>query len=132
MLLLSLQQDKAIKLLTMYLNFNTLLVVMPQIAFKTKTLKCAGEFVKSQTHIYTHTERKDNVVLAESSSSLGQGKLSVTVTKQKPNHFKDSTVWLHLFIKLNPVISDNLEGWDGVGDRREIQKGGDTRILVVD
>ena len=128
MLLLSLQQDKAIKLLTMYLNFNTLLVVMPQIAFKTKTLKCAGEFVKSQTH----TERKDNVVLAESSSSLGQGKLSVTVTKQKPNHFKDSTVWLHLFIKLNTVISDNLEGWDGAGDRREVQKGRDTRILVVD
>ena len=88
--------------------------------------------MKSQTHTHTHTQRKDNVVLAESSSSLGQGKLSIIVSKQKPNHFKDFTVWLYLFIKLNPVLSDNLEVWDGVEDRREVQKGGDTCILVVD
>ena len=32
----------------------------------------------------------------------------------------------------NPVLCDNLEGWDGVGDGREIQEGGDTCIPVTD
>ena len=27
---------------------------------------------------------------------------------------------------------NNLEGWDGVGDRREVQKGGDIRITMGD
>ena len=30
------------------------------------------------------------------------------------------------------MICDNLEGWDGVRDRREAQKGGDICILVAD
>ena len=30
------------------------------------------------------------------------------------------------------MISDNLEGWGGVGDRREVQDGGDICILVAD
>ena len=33
---------------------------------------------------------------------------------------------------LNPVFCDNLEGWDGVGDEREVQEGGDTYVPVAD
>ena len=32
----------------------------------------------------------------------------------------------------NPVFCDNLEGWDGVGDGREVQEGRGLCILVPD
>ena len=30
--------------------------------------------------------------------------------------------------RLNPVLCDNLEGWDGLGGGREFQKGEDKHI----
>ena len=30
------------------------------------------------------------------------------------------------------MLCDNLEGWDGVGDGREVQEGGDVGIPVAD
>ena len=38
-------------------------------------------------------------------------------------------VWLR---KLKQGLCINLEGWNGEGDWREVQKGGDTRIPVAD
>ena len=35
-------------------------------------------------------------------------------------------------MELNPVLSDNLEGWDGVEGGREVQEGGDIRIPMAD
>ena len=32
----------------------------------------------------------------------------------------------------NPVLCDNLEGWDGVGGGREVQEGGGIQILTAD
>ena len=32
----------------------------------------------------------------------------------------------------NPVLCDNLEGWDGVGGRREAQQGADICKLMAD
>jgi len=32
----------------------------------------------------------------------------------------------------NPVLCANIEGWDGVGDGREVQEGGDTYIPMAD
>ena len=32
----------------------------------------------------------------------------------------------------NPVLCDNLEGWDGVGGGREVQEGGGIQILMAD
>ena len=32
----------------------------------------------------------------------------------------------------NPVLCDNLEGWDEVGGRREVQAGGDICMPVAD
>ena len=38
-------------------------------------------------------------------------------------------VWLR---KLKQGLYINLEGWDGEGDEREVQKGGDIRIPMAD
>ena len=32
----------------------------------------------------------------------------------------------------DPVLCDNLEGWDGVGGGREVQEGGDIGTLLAD
>ena len=32
----------------------------------------------------------------------------------------------------NPALRDNLEGWDGVGGRREVQEGGDICVPMAD
>ena len=32
----------------------------------------------------------------------------------------------------NPVLCDNLEGWDGVGGGKEVQEGGDVCIAMAD
>ena len=40
-----------------------------------------------------------------------------------------ATVWLR---KLKQGLCINLEGWDGKGDRREAQKGGDIWIPTAD
>ena len=34
--------------------------------------------------------------------------------------------------EVSPVLCDNLERWDGVGDGREIQEGGDGCMRVAD
>ena len=34
--------------------------------------------------------------------------------------------------ELNPVLCDNLEGWDGVGGGTEIQEGGDICVPMAD
>jgi len=34
--------------------------------------------------------------------------------------------------ELTPVLCDNTEGWDGVGDGREVQEGGDICKPVAD
>ena len=38
---------------------------------------------------------------------------------------------MHMF-KGNPVLCDNLEGWDGVGGGREVQEGGDMCMPMAD
>ena len=35
-------------------------------------------------------------------------------------------------LELNPVLCASLEGWDGVGDGREVQEGGDICTPVAD
>ena len=35
-------------------------------------------------------------------------------------------------MELKLVLCDNLEGWDGVGDRKEVQEGGDICLPMAD
>ena len=41
-------------------------------------------------------------------------------------------VFLFVTWSSNPVFCDNPEGWDGVGDGKEAQEGGDMHILLAD
>ena len=47
------------------------------------------------------------------------------ITKCKIDSQREFAVWLR---KLKQVLCINLEGWDGEGDGREFQKGGDICI----
>ena len=51
------------------------------------------------------------------------------ITMCKIDSQREFSVWLR---KLNQGLSINLEGWDGEGDAREFQKGGDICILMAD
>ena len=42
---------------------------------------------------------------------------------------QEFAVWL---MKLKQGLCINLEGWDGEGDRKEVQKGGDIFIPLAD
>ena len=49
------------------------------------------------------------------------------ITIYKLDSQQEFVVWLK---KLKQALCINLEEWDGEGDGREFQKGGDIRILI--
>jgi len=51
------------------------------------------------------------------------------ITICKIDSQREFAVWLR---KLKQWLCTNLEGWDGEGDGREIQKEGDTCISIAD
>ena len=51
------------------------------------------------------------------------------ITVWKIDSQREFAVWLR---KLKQELCINLEGWDGEGDGREVQKGGDICIPMVD
>ena len=55
------------------------------------------------------------------------GKLNITICKIDSQ--REFAVWLR---KLKQGLCINLAGWDGAGDRREVQKGGDICIPMTD
>ena len=54
-------------------------------------------------------------------------KLVITICKT--DSLREFSGWLR---KLTQGFSINLEGWDGEGDGREVQKGGDICIPMAD
>ena len=59
----------------------------------------------------------------------GKSNMETYITVFKIDSQQECAVWLR---KLKQGLCINLEGWDGEGDRREVQKGGDTCIPTVD
>ena len=55
--------------------------------------------------------------------------LETYITICKRNRQQEFAVWLR---KLKLGLCITLEGWDGEGDGREVQKGGDICISVAD
>ena len=51
------------------------------------------------------------------------------ITICKIDSQRECAAWLR---KLKQGLCINLEGWDGEGDGREVQKGGDIRIPMAD
>ena len=52
----------------------------------------------------------------------GESNMETYITVCKIDSQREFAVWLR---KLKQWLCTNLEGWDGEGDGREVQKGGD-------
>ena len=59
----------------------------------------------------------------------GESNMETYITICKIDGQQEFTVWLR---KLKQELCSKLEGWDGEGDGREVQKGGDMCILIAD
>ena len=59
----------------------------------------------------------------------GKSNMETYITICKIDSQQEFAVWLR---KLKQGLCINQEGWDGEGDGREFQKGGDIRIPMVD
>ena len=59
----------------------------------------------------------------------GKSNMETYITICKIDSKWEFAVWLR---KLKQGLCINLEGWDGAGDGREVQKGGDKRIHMAD
>ena len=59
----------------------------------------------------------------------GKSNMETYITICKRESQWEFAVWLR---KLKQGLCINLEGWNGVGDGREVQKGEDKCILMVD
>ena len=55
----------------------------------------------------------------------GKSNMETHITTYKMNSQREFAVWLR---KLKQVLCINLERWDGAGERREVQEGGDICI----
>ena len=59
----------------------------------------------------------------------GKSNMETYITICKVDSQREFAVWLR---KLNQGLSINLEEWDGAGDGREVQKGGNICIPMAD
>ena len=59
----------------------------------------------------------------------GKSNVEIYITIYKIDSQQELTVWLR---KLKQGLCINLEGWDGEGDGREVQKGEDICIPMAD
>ena len=60
--------------------------------------------------------------------SYGKSNVETYIAICRIDSQQESAVWLR---KLKQGLCINLEGWDGAGDGREVQKGGDICILMA-
>ena len=59
----------------------------------------------------------------------GKSNMETYITIYKIDNQREFAVWLR---KLKRGLCINLEGWDGGGDGRKLQKGGDLCISMAD
>ena len=59
----------------------------------------------------------------------GKSNMETYITICKIDSQRDFAIWVR---KLKGGLCINLEGWDGEGDGREFQKGGDISIPMAD
>ena len=59
----------------------------------------------------------------------GKSNMKTYITRCKIDSQREFVVWLR---KLKQGLCINLEGWDGKGDGREFQKGGDICVPIAD
>ena len=59
----------------------------------------------------------------------GKSNMETYITICKRDSQREFAVWIR---KLKQGLCINLEGWDGAGDGREVQKGGNICIFMAD
>ena len=59
----------------------------------------------------------------------GESNMETYITICKTDRQREFAVYLR---DLKQGLCTNLEGWDGEGDEREVQEGGDIHILMAD
>ena len=59
----------------------------------------------------------------------GESNMEAYITMYKIDSQWEFAVWLR---ELKQELCNNLEGWDGEGDGREVQKGGDICTPMAD
>ena len=72
---------------------------------------------------YGHGEREGE------GEMYGKSNMETFITICKIDSQREFALWLR---KLKQGLCINLEGWDGEGDGREVQKGGDICIPMAD
>ena len=75
------------------------------------------------------TKRIDLWTRGGQSEMYGKSNMETYITICKRDSQRDFAVWLR---ELKQGICINLEGWDGAGDGREVQKGGNICIFMAD
>ena len=59
----------------------------------------------------------------------GKSNMETYITISKIDSQREFAIWLR---KLKQGLCINLEGWDGEGDGKEVQKGGNICICMAD
>ena len=62
------------------------------------------------------------------SEMYGESKMETYITICKIDSHREFAIWLR---KLKQGLCINLEGWDGAGGEKEVQKGGDICIPMA-
>ena len=82
-----------------------------------------GQQWRNREQTYGHGERR------EDGEMYGKSNMETYITIRKTDSQQEIAVWLR---KLKQGLCINLEGWDGEGDGRDVQKGGDICIPMAD
>ena len=75
------------------------------------------------------TKRIDLWTRGGQSEMYGKSNMETYITICKRDSQREFAVWIR---KLKQGLCINLEGWDGAGDGREVQKGGNICIFMAD
>ena len=78
---------------------------------------------RQREETYGHRERGGE------GETYGKSNMETYITICKVDSQRESAEWLR---KLKQGLCVSLEGWDGEGDGREVQKGGDICIPMAD
>ena len=74
--------------------------------------------------IYGHGEREGE------GEMYGKSNMETHITVCKIDSQQEFAVWLRK-LKQDSVSTEGCWGWDGVGDEREVQNGGDINLWLI-
>ena len=94
--------------------------------------RCSSSLIIREMQIKTtrfHLTPVRMVIIKKSTNMYAKSNMETYITICKIDSQQEFAIWLR---KLKQGLCINLQGWDGEGDGREVQKGGDTCIPMAD